>query len=105
MTSELWDLLLSLRQNASNDVTVLEALLFALLTMLDVNEDKRRIVDEHGKELLETQKWVEGVFDGLDGRGDESERVKMLAAGVLVATREVVEKYERVLLGDLAGFM
>lgn len=105
MTSEFWFLLLSLRPRAINDIAILEALLFAFLTLLDVNEDKRRVAEEHAKELLETQAWVEGVFEGLGGGSEEGERVRMLAAGVLVGVREVVEKYQRLLMGDLAGFM
>ena len=105
MTAEFWDLLLSLRSHAVNDVTVLEALLFAFLTLLDINENKQRIAEEHAKELLETQGWVEQVFERMEGGAKEGERVRMLAAGVLVRTREVVEKYQRLLLGDLADFM
>ncbi|KAL9120891.1 MAG: hypothetical protein Q9187_002558, partial [Circinaria calcarea] len=55
MTSEFWSLLLSLRPRALNDIAILEALLFAILTLLDVNDDKRRVAEEHAKELLETQ--------------------------------------------------
>ena len=108
MTSEFWDLLLSLRSTSasSDDPTVLEALLFALLTLLDVNEDKRRVAVEHAKELLETQEWAQLVFDRAGGgKGDEEgERVRMLAASVLVRAREVVEKYQRLLVGDMFDF-
>ena len=105
MTTEFWSLLLSLRTKAHGDITILEALLFAFLTLLDVNEDKRRIAEEYPKELLETQSWVEGVFERIGGGSEEGERVRMLAAGVLVGTREVIDKYQRLLMGDLAAFM
>lgn len=105
MTSEFWDLLLSLRPRAL-DPLVLEALLFAFLTLLDINEsDQRRVAEEQAKELLETQGWVEGVFERVGGGSEEGERIRMLAAGVLVRTREVVERYQRMLMGDLIDYM
>ena len=104
MTAELWSLLLSLRTKAHSDITILEALLFAFLTLLDVNEDKRQIAEGYSKELLETQSWVEGVFERAGGGSEEGERIRMLAAGVLVSTREVVDKYQRLLMGDLVAF-
>ena len=105
MTSEFWDLLLSLRPRAT-DPAVLEALLFAFLTLLDINgNDQRRVAEEHAKELLETQGWVENVFERIGGGSEEGDRVRMLAAGVLMRSREVVEKYQRTLMGDLIDFM
>ncbi|KAI9811374.1 MAG: telomere binding protein [Pycnora praestabilis] len=101
MTSEFWDLLLSLRSHPANDPAVVEALLFALLTLLEINEDKRRLAQEQSKELLETQEWVEQVFGKLRGGDEEGERSRMLAASVLMKIREVVEKYQRLLLGDM----
>ena len=105
MTSEFWDLLISLRPRAT-DPAVLEALLFAFLTLLDINEnDQRRVAEEHAKELLETQKWVGTVFERIGGGSEEGDRIRMLAAGVLMRTREVVEKYQRMLMGDMIGYM
>lgn len=105
MTSEFWDLLLSLRPRAS-DVPVLEALLFGFMTILDINSDsQRRVADEHAKQLLETREWVQLVFERIGGGSEEGERVRMLAAGVLMRCREVIEKYQRMLLGDLADYM
>lgn len=103
MTSEFWDLLLSLRTQSLGDAMVREALLFAFLTLLEVNDNKRGLVERHGRQLLETQEWVEGVFSRM-GAGEEEERARMLAAGVLVRIREVVEKYQALLMGDLVGF-
>lgn len=67
---------------------------------MNVNtNNKKGIAEEMGKELLETRGWVEGVFERV-GEG----RVKVLAAGVLGGVAEVVEEYERVILGGvLAG--
>ncbi|KAH0562622.1 hypothetical protein GP486_002700 [Trichoglossum hirsutum] len=106
MTSEFWDLLLSLRQQS--DPAVLEALLFAMLTLLEINEDKRRLAEEHSKELLETQGWVNVVFEasgrGSGGSNSEGERVRVLAASLLMRIREVVEKYQGLLMGEMFDF-
>ena len=105
MTSEFWDLLLSLRTQSIGDIMVIEALLFGFMTILEINEDKRPVVEAHGRQMLETQEWVEGVFGRVGGGGsEEDERVRMLAAGVLVRVRESVEKYQALLMGDLASF-
>jgi telomere length regulation protein len=105
MTSEFWDLLLSLRTQSIGDITVIEALLFGFMTIFEINEDKRSLVEAHGRQLLETQEWIEGVFGRVGGGGsEEDERVRMLAAGVLVRARECVEKYQALLMGDLASF-
>ncbi|KAE9974402.1 hypothetical protein BLS_003141 [Venturia inaequalis] len=106
MTSELWDLLLSLRNNAlnDNDVGILESLLFALLTLLEVNEDKQRLATEHAKELVETQQWAKLVLEKREagaGGEDEGEKVRMLAAAVIVRCHEVIERWQRLMLGDM----
>ena len=99
-------MLLSLRTIALTATPITEALLFCFLTLLDINNnDQRRIAEDHATELLETQAWVEQVFENVLGGSEEGEKVRMLAAGILTRTREVVEKYHRLLLGDLANFM
>ena len=105
MTSEFWDLLLGLRTQSIGDTTVIEALLFGFMTILEVNEEKRGLVQAHGRQMLETQEWVEGVFGRVGAGGsEEDEKVRMLAAGVLLRVRECVEKYQTLLMGDLASF-
>ena len=104
MTREFWALLLSLRTLATEDVLILEALLFSFMTLLDVNEDKRRIAEEFSSELLETQAWVQKAFDGMKGGSVEGERTRMLAAGILVGAGEVVDKYQRLMMGDLIDY-
>jgi telomere length regulation protein len=115
LTSEFWDLLLALRTQATTDISILEALLFAFLVLLEVNVDQRGLVQAHGRQLLETQAWVENVFEklgravgvslsGKRGGGNEEEKVRALAASVLVRIRECVEKYQMLLMGDMAGF-
>lgn len=106
MTRELWDLLLSVRSLALSDKPILGALLFAFLMLLETNEDKERLATEQGKELLETQEWVRMVFEGLPAgeEGGEDERVRVLAAGVVVRAQELVERYQRRLVGDLMDY-
>lgn len=109
MTAELWRLLLgtSVRAVAVGDLAVTRALLFGFMALLEVNEGRMRdVCQELGREVVETEAWVAGVFEGLRGgdEGGEEEGVKMLAAGVLVRLREGVEKYQMMLVGDLVGF-
>ena len=109
ITSEFFSLLLSLRSRALNDSSVLEALLFGFLSLLNVNEDKRSLAERHAKEIVECHEWCNAVFDRVSGHAglkvgdEETERTKTLAAGVLVATKEAVEGYERMIVGQLGG--
>lgn len=108
MTAELWGLLLgsSVRAQAAGDLGVTHAVLFALLTMLEVNEGRMRdLCQSMAREVVETQEWVAQVFGGVrgdDGGGEEND-VKMLAAGVLIRIREGMEKYRALLMGDMIG--
>ncbi|KAK2061243.1 telomere length regulation protein [Colletotrichum caudatum] len=107
MTAELWDLLLGVRAHVNGDVTGTHAVLVALAAMLEVNEasDMRRLCETHPREVVETQEWVSGVFNGTHGEGGGEENVvKMLSAGVLVKLQEATEKYRALLLGDMIGF-
>lgn len=108
MTTELWGILLgsSVRAHAVGDLGITHAVLFALLTMLEVNGDRMRdICQTMSREVIETQEWVVQVFHGLrgeDGSGEEAE-VKALAAGCLVRINEGMEKYRMLLMGDMIG--
>lgn len=101
LVAEFWDLLLSLRTAAVGDISVLEGTLFGFLTILNLFENKRRLAENFAKQLTETHEWAETVFDKGLGTTSEGERVHTLAAAVLVATKEVVSTYHRLLLGDL----
>ncbi|KAI4631649.1 uncharacterized protein J4E87_002355 [Alternaria ethzedia] len=104
MTREYWDLLLSVRGLASKDKNILNAVLFGFLMLLETNENKERVATEQGKELMETQAWVRMVFEGLGAGSEEDERVRVLAAGVVVRCQEVIEKYQRRLAGELMNY-
>ena len=107
MTAELWGLLLnsSIRAHSVGDIAVIHSVLFALLAILDVNEDRMRDVCQGlSREVVETQEWIAAVFEGTRGgdRGEEND-VKMLSAAVLIRLREAIEKYQALLMGDLIG--
>jgi telomere length regulation protein len=110
LTTDFWDLLLSLRVQAVGHINVLEALLFGLLTAMQVNEDKQAIAQVHSKQLLETQQWADMIFERTgqgrlvqqEGQGEEA-KVRTLAAAVLVNTGEVMEAHRKVLMGDMMG--
>ena len=106
MTVEFWALLLSVRMAALAAKPVLEALLFGFLTILDINSnDQRRIAEDHSRELLETQAWTEQVLENLGMGSKEDEKVRLLAAGVMVRAKEVVDKYQRLLMGEMVEYM
>ena len=110
LRADFWDLLLSLRVRAVGHVNVLEALLFGVLTVLQVSEDKLGVAREHSAALLETQQWAEVVFERTgegrlvqqDGQGEEA-KVRSLAAAVLVNAGEVMEAQRESLMGGLGG--
>ncbi|KAH7399295.1 telomere length regulation protein-domain-containing protein [Pyrenochaeta sp. MPI-SDFR-AT-0127] len=104
MTREYWDLLLSVRGLASKDKNILGALLFGFLMLLETNENKERLATEQGKELMETQAWVQMVFQELGAGSEEDERVRVLAAGVVVRCQEVIEKYQRRMVGAFMDY-
>ncbi|KAM0709164.1 hypothetical protein Q7P35_003200 [Cladosporium inversicolor] len=108
LSADFWGLLLSLRVRAVGHVSVLEALLFGLLTVMEVNGDKQAIAQEHSKQLIETQQWADMIFERTgegrlvqqEGQGEEA-KVRTLAAAVLVKTGEVMEAHRKVLMGDM----
>ncbi|KAL8969510.1 MAG: hypothetical protein Q9183_001966 [Haloplaca sp. 2 TL-2023] len=113
MTSEFLALLLALRSHGSaSHLPVVGALLFAFLTLMEVNGDReamRRLAQEQGREVMEMGQWVSGVFERVRGGGgggeveSEEDQVKALAAGCLSRVKELVESEERVLMGMGAG--
>lgn len=125
MTGEYWDLLLALRSQGDKDNLVKEALLSGFLTVLECNtqgsDQGRNMVHAQSRELLETGEWVGNVLATL-GAGaarvvqlgtpkassghsvDEEDRMRVLAAGIMIRIGEVSEKYRALLMGDLANF-
>ncbi|KAF2224937.1 telomere length regulation protein-domain-containing protein [Elsinoe ampelina] len=105
LTGEFWSLLLGLRGKAMEDPVVMEAVLFGFLAVLEVNEDTRRVAVECGREVVETREWVGMVFERMNagGRGEE-ERVRGLAAGVVIKCGEVMERWERLMVGEMMDY-
>jgi telomere length regulation protein len=104
MTSEYWDLLLSVRSRAlaNREYDVLEALLFGLLILLEVNgENKERVAREHAKELVETQEWTRMLMERIDSADKQGGKINALAAAVLFRCGEIVEKWHRLMVGDM----
>jgi len=107
MTREYWDLLLSLC-SASCDPSVFEAILFGMLTILEITEP-RVAAENFPKQVVETQAWAAGIslitltdvdiFQRMDVG-----KTKMLAGGILMKIKEIVAKHERLLLGDIISF-
>lgn len=106
LTSELWDLLLGVRQHAVGELAALKGWFVAMASLLEVNEgDMRRLCQTQGREVVETREWVSGVFERTRGEdGGEENEVKMLAAGTLIRLGEAIEKYQALLMGDMIGF-
>lgn len=110
VTSEFWELLLGLRKVGmeKGDKTVIEGILLGFMMILDINVESesggRRLAEECGRELLETQSWVNALFEGMSGGSEEDERVRMLGAGVLVRIGDVVAKYQALLVGEMGGY-
>lgn len=109
MIREYWDLLLSLR-SATSDPSINESILFGMLAILEITEP-RVAAENFPKQVVETQAWAAGppcicgfcltveLFQGLD-----EGKAKMMAGGILIKTREIVMKHERLLFGDMISF-
>jgi telomere length regulation protein len=93
MIREFWDLILSLRYHT--DTTVQGSILYSLSIILNMIP-KREIAESYGKELVESQEWVVGVFEKV-----EDERLKSMAALILVRIKNIVGEYQRMLIGEL----
>ena len=108
LTAEFFQLLLSLRGRALTDPAVLEALLFAFLALFNMNENKHALAEEHARAIVECHEWCNLVFERLSegvslNVADETQRTRTLCAGVLGATSEVREAYDRVLFARVGG--
>ncbi|SMR54851.1 unnamed protein product [Zymoseptoria tritici ST99CH_3D1] len=110
VTTVFWELLLSLRAKASGDISILQAVLFSFLTVLEIAGEglgRETLARDYTKLVVETQNWVEIVFEKTgggqlvsEGSGDEV-RVRTLAAGILVRLKEVGDAWNKVLTGGM----
>ena len=108
LTSDLLTMCLAsrLRGVALSHLPVLESLLFCFLTVLDVNSStERNLVVDHGNEILEIKTWVENVLERTTSGDAETDRVRGLAAGVLLRCAEVIERHQQEIMGKMAQFI
>ncbi|KAJ5613259.1 hypothetical protein N7510_006453 [Penicillium lagena] len=116
LTHETLSLLLSLHStNVSSEPTVTAALLSLFLAVIDLNvasgsNGEERLVTEYATQVIELREWASQVFDRMppvsksDAKDDPQEQVRTLAAGIMVRTGEVMERYQGRLMGVNAGF-
>lgn len=107
MTGEYWSILLAIRGAAlgGREYGVLEAVLFGMLILLEINgEDKERVARERPRELLETQEWCKNVLGEISGGDKESEGIRGLAASVTMRCQDVIERWQRLMVGDMINY-
>lgn len=107
MTSEYWELLLGVRNQVNGDKSIGEAICVGFLTILEVNGESaggmRGLVERHGRELMETQRWTDVYFGSLAGGSAEDNKIRSLAAAVLMRISETVDKYRGLVVGEMSG--
>lgn len=100
MTAESWALVLALRSRG--ELPVLDGAITVLAVLVEVNEENYRgLCEGLGKEIVETTEWLGGLLSRIRGGEGEEDRVKGLAAGVMIRLQEVVERYQVLLMGSL----
>ncbi|KAL4762546.1 telomere length regulation TEL2 family protein [Aspergillus foveolatus] len=113
LTHQTLTFLLSLHARPlSSEPTILSALLSLFLAVIDLNVEfgtsgEERLVNDYATQVMELREWVGEVFDQTPAVGDENdprERVRTLAAGVMIKLAEVMERYQGRLMGVNSGF-
>nr|KMM70132.1 hypothetical protein CPAG_06444 [Coccidioides posadasii RMSCC 3488] len=101
-TSEVFSFLTTLHNlPVASDPIVLPAILSLFLTVVDVNivsgsTAEESLATQFATSVLELREWVDGVFERAP---KEDERVRALAAGIMVKLEEVTRRYQGRLLG------
>lgn len=99
MARECLEMVVGMLPAAAGEQRVLDALLLAALTVLEVGieaaDGPRRVAEELGELVVQVKGWAETAVEV----GEEDTRA--LAAGVLVKIAEVEEGYRRILMGAL----
>ncbi|KAL2830602.1 telomere length regulation protein-domain-containing protein [Aspergillus cavernicola] len=113
LTQTTLSFLLSLHARpASDEPTILSALLSLFLSVVDLNVEsgtsgEERLVTEFATQVMELREWVGEIFDrtpAVRDEGDPREQMRTLAAGVMVKLGEVMERYQGRLMGVNSGF-
>lgn len=100
---EYWEFLLALRSHSHPSVQL--GILHGVLCILCIfeastAEASRILATEYTKELLETQEWADGLFEGGTNAADIAS-MRTTCAAVLVKISEIVEKHQRLLIGQM----
>lgn len=120
VTQDTLTLILALHgKPISTEPVVLPALLSLFLASIDLNtaagsSAEERLVTDHATEVMELREWTNDVFERTPAASgstttspekmDDMQQMRMLAAGILVKIGEVVERYQRRLMGVSVGF-
>ncbi|KAL4902949.1 hypothetical protein BDW74DRAFT_180246 [Aspergillus multicolor] len=113
LTYQTLTFLLSLHARPlASEPTILSALLSLFLAVVDMNVEfgtagEERLFTEFATQIMELREWVGEIFDRTPATRDESdprERVRTLAAGVMIKLGEVMERYQGRLMGVNSGF-
>ncbi|RUS20462.1 hypothetical protein BC937DRAFT_95163 [Endogone sp. FLAS-F59071] len=101
MAREFWDFALSLRyHSAARENNVIAAILFGLQVVLTMSvQPDRRLIDEFGRELVETKEWVVGLL-----QSNQDTRVQVGVARIVVRLKELMEIYEKELWNQIETF-
>jgi telomere length regulation protein len=119
VTQDTFTLILALHgKPISTEPVVLPALLSLFLASIDLNtaagsSAEERLVTDHATEVMELREWTNDVFERTPaasgsatspGNPDDMQQTRILAAGILVKIGEVIERYQRRLMGVNVGF-
>ncbi|KAH8705202.1 telomere length regulation protein-domain-containing protein [Talaromyces proteolyticus] len=103
----------------SSEPIILPALLSLLLAVIDLNtaagsSAEESLVTEHASQVMELREWTNEVFERTpistgnktspEEQIDDLQQTRILAAGILVKIGEIVERYQRRLMGVNVGF-
>lgn len=113
LTNDTLSLLFSLHSRPlADDPSILSALLALFLSITDLNiaagsTGEERLVTEFATQVVELRDWAGQIFDRTPAAvgGDEArDRLRTLAAGVMVRLGEIMERYQGRLMGVNSGF-
>ncbi|KAK9235258.1 telomere length regulation protein-domain-containing protein [Lipomyces kononenkoae] len=93
MSMELFSILSTIRRDVS-DATIMESFLTAVLVIIEVNEDDT-IINTFSKQLIEVKEYLDANWEGITDK-----RVHSMSAGVLIKITQLLETYQRRLVGE-----
>ncbi|KAK9366877.1 telomere length regulation protein-domain-containing protein [Lipomyces kononenkoae] len=93
MSMELFSILSTIRREVS-DATIMESFLTAVLVIIEVNEEDT-IINTFSKQLIEIKEYLDENWEGIT-----DQRVHSMSAGVLIKITQLLEAYQRRLMGE-----